>query len=72
VLEFTNVYPLDTITIDSVVELPDAHGYDTIMNMANCIAKHAHFMPTQTTVSAEGTAQLYLVMASRLSVTIPF
>jgi hypothetical protein len=61
------LYPMETpeerwdmITVDFVVELPDAHGYDAIMNVVNSIGKRAHFMPTHTTVNAEGAAQLYL------------
>jgi len=50
----------DTITIDFVVELPDAHGYDAIMNIVDSIGKRAHFMPMHTTVNVEGAAQLYL------------
>jgi hypothetical protein len=29
----------DTITVDFVVELPDTHGYDVIMNVVNSIGK---------------------------------
>ena len=47
------------ITVDFVVELPNAHGYDAIMNVVNSVGKRAHFMPTHTTVNVEGTARLY-------------
>ena len=50
----------DTITIDFVVELPDAHSYDAIMNVVDSVGKRAHFMPMHTTVNAEGAARLYL------------
>jgi hypothetical protein len=50
----------DTITVDFVVELPDAHGYDVIMNVVDSVGKQAHFMPTHTTVNAEGAVWLYL------------
>ena len=35
----------DTITVDFVVKLPDAHGYDAIMNVVNSIGKQVHFCP---------------------------
>jgi hypothetical protein len=50
----------DTITVDFVVELPDAHSYDAIMNVVDSVGKRAHFMPMHTTVNAEGAARLYL------------
>ena len=50
----------DTITVDFVVELPDAHGYDAIMNIVNSVRKRAHFMPMHTMVNMEGAAWLYL------------
>jgi len=50
----------DTITVDFVVELPNAHGYDAIMNVVDSVGKRAHFMPTHTMVNTEGAAQLYL------------
>jgi hypothetical protein len=43
-----------------VVKLPDAHGYNAIMNVVDSVGKRAHFMPTHTTVNAEGAVRLYL------------
>jgi hypothetical protein len=48
------------VSVDFVVELPNAHGYNTVMNMVDCIRKHMHFIPTNTKVTAEGTTCLYL------------
>jgi len=48
------------ITVDFVVKLPDAHGYDAIMNVVDSVGKRAHFMPIHTTVNVEGAAWLYL------------
>ena len=41
------------------MELPNAHGFNTVMVVVNSITKQPHFMVTNTTVSAEGAAQLY-------------
>jgi hypothetical protein len=48
------------ITIDFVVELPNTHSYNAIMNVVDSIGKRVHFMPTHTMVNGEGTARLYL------------
>src|ERR1700733_1281847 len=49
----------DKISVDFVVELPNAHGYDAVMNVVDCVGKRAHFLPTHTTVDAVGSANLY-------------
>jgi hypothetical protein len=43
----------DVISVDFIRELPEAHGYDAI-------GKQAHFIPTNTTVTALGAASLFL------------
>jgi transposase InsO family protein len=48
------------ISVDFIVELPESHGYDTIMNVVDSVTKRAHFIPTNTTITAEGAACLYL------------
>jgi hypothetical protein len=48
------------ISVDFIVELPESHGYNAIMNIVDSVTKHAHFIPTHTTITAEGTARLYL------------
>ena len=50
----------DVVSVDFISELPDAHGYDAIMNVVDFTTKQAHFMATHTIVSAEGAAQLFL------------
>jgi transposase InsO family protein len=52
--------PWDTISIDFIVELPESHGYDTIMCIIDSLTKCAHFIPTHTTINVEGTALLFL------------
>jgi hypothetical protein len=56
----TPAAPWDTISVDFIVELPESHEYDTIMNIINSITKCAHFIPTHTTITAEGATRLYL------------
>jgi hypothetical protein len=52
--------PWDTISINFIVELPKSHGYDAIMCVVDSLTKCAHFIPTHTTINAEGTALLFL------------
>jgi hypothetical protein len=46
--------------VDFIVELPEAHGYDAVMVMVDSAGKRAHFIPTHTTVTAQGSAELFL------------
>jgi hypothetical protein len=52
--------PWDTISVDFIVELPESHGYNTIMCVIDSLTKHMHFIPMHTTINVEGTALLFL------------
>ena len=49
----------DTISIDFIVKLPESHGYDAIMNIADSLSKVSHFIPIHTTITALGAAHLF-------------
>jgi len=46
--------------VDFVVELPLSSGHDVVMTVIDLVLKRAHFIPTHTTVTAEGAARLFL------------
>ena len=50
----------DRLSVDFIVELPESDGFDAVMNVVDSVSKRAHFIPTHTTVSALGSANLYL------------
>ena len=52
--------PWDTISVDFITELPESNGKDTIMVIVDSVTKQSHFVSTVTTLTAAGTAQLYL------------
>jgi hypothetical protein len=52
--------PWHTISVDFIVELPESEGKDAIMVVVDSVTKHAHFVDTVTTLSAAGTARLYV------------
>ena len=52
--------PWDTISVDFIVKLPESEGKDTVMVVVDSITKHSHFVDMVTTLSATGTARLYV------------
>jgi len=50
----------DTLSVDFVVELLLFSGYDAVMTVVDSVSKRTHFIPTHTTVTAEGAAWLFL------------
>ena len=49
----------ESVSVDFITELPKSHGYDAIMVVVHCLSKHAHFIPTHTTLDAVGTACIF-------------
>src|SRR6201996_8145517 len=52
--------PLDTISVDFITELPESNRKDAIMVVVDSLTKRSHFISTVITLTAAGTAQLYL------------
>jgi len=50
----------DTLSVDFVMELPLSSGHDAVMIVVDSVSKRAYFIPTHTTVTAEGAARLFL------------
>jgi transposase InsO family protein len=52
--------PWDTISVDFIVELPESSGHDAVMVVVDSVTKRAHFSSTLTTITAAGTARLFV------------
>jgi hypothetical protein len=50
----------DVVSVDFIVELPNSHGFDATMVVIDLVSKQSHFIPTHTTITALGSARLYL------------
>jgi len=50
----------DILSVDFVVELLESSRHDAIMTVVDSVSKRVHFVPTHTTVTAEGAARLFL------------
>jgi len=49
-----------------VVELPESSGHDAVMTVVDSVFKRVYFVPTHTTVTAEGAARLFLYYVWKL------
>ena len=47
------------ISVDLITELPQSHGYDSILVAVDQLSKRAHFIPTTSDVTSLGVAQLF-------------
>jgi transposase InsO family protein len=52
--------PWDTVSVDFIVELPESAGHDAVMVVVDSVTKRAHFVSTLTTITAAGTARLFV------------
>jgi len=50
----------DMLSVDFVVKLLESSGHDAVMTVVDSVSKRVHFVPTHTTVTAEGAARLFL------------
>ena len=50
----------DTISIYFILELPESHDYNAIMNVVYSVSKVSHFILTHTTITTLGVACLFL------------
>jgi hypothetical protein len=48
-----------TISIDFIVELPESDGHDAVMVVVDSLTKRAHFLPVNTTITAERSARQF-------------
>jgi len=51
--------PWTHISVDFIMKLPLAQGYDSILVVVNRLIKIVHFIPTTEKTSAEGLARLF-------------
>ena len=56
----------DTISIDFIVELPESHDYDMVMNVIDSVSKVSHFIPTHMMIMALRVAHLFLAHVWKL------
>jgi len=43
-----------------MIELPESSEHDAVITVVDSVSKRVHFVPTHTTVTAEGAARLFL------------
>jgi hypothetical protein len=47
------------ISVDFIVELPESDGHNAVMVVVDSLTKRAHFLPINTTITAEGSARQF-------------
>ena len=47
------------ISVDLIMELPQSHGYDSILVAMDCFSKWVHFIATMSNITSLGVAQLF-------------
>ena len=47
------------ISVDLITELPQSHGYNSILVAMDCLSKWAHFIATTSDITSLGVAQLF-------------
>ena len=55
------VQPWDSISMGFIEELPMSNGYNSILVIVNCSLKQAIFIPTHTSFTSEGLADLFVI-----------
>ena len=55
-----HIHAISTVSVDFIIELPESSGHDAILVVVDSFTKQAHFVPTFTTLSAAGTARLFV------------
>ena len=47
------------ILVDLITELPQSHGYDSILVAVDCLSKWGHFITTTSDITLLGVARLF-------------
>ena len=51
--------PFKVVSMDFIPELPESDGYNNILVIVDKLTKYAIFIPTTTTITEKGTAELF-------------